>query len=56
MACNDRLMGELSLIIVGVNVLFRNIHSWTSVTNQNGRIPSVQVWPRSGLELPGSSP
>jgi hypothetical protein len=52
MACNDRLVPKLCLIIiVGVNVSFQNIHAWTSVTTQNGRVPSVRVWPCSGHEL-----
>jgi hypothetical protein len=32
MAYNDRLVPKLYLIVVGVNVSFGNVHSWTSVT------------------------
>jgi hypothetical protein len=56
MDCNDHLVSELSLIIVGVNVSFRNVRLCTSVTTKNGRVPSMRVWPRLGHELPGSSP
>jgi hypothetical protein len=56
MACIGRLVPKVSLVIVVLNVSFRNIRLWTSVTTQNGRVNLARVWPHSGHELPDSSP
>jgi hypothetical protein len=53
MAYNDRLVPKLSLLIVGVNVSLRNVRGHQLPPRH---IPSVWVWPRSGHELPDSSP